>query len=439
MLDAWIYANGIGLGKDIDLGQSFFNKTPLQALKDCTYNQDESSCQLMEEFSAEMGTENIQLWRMFQENLYDGFIPLCSYATKNLTLKKCTSFKKMNFHQCFTFNESSFIPRLGRTQGLNFLVNYDYPGTRTEMNEPIMISLHEPSQPPDINDVKGKNFYASPGHILDLKISTTVIDSTKDFDAMSTKNKGCGDNTGHGEVDCITQKIIQRSESTCACQPWYINDTNTDPCDTLGTICYKESIENGTGNLDLQHSCDLDKPCKHVKYNLDMLRELPMTECCIPKSRPSSWDSLARDTLLNFESYGDEFTNNLFKSERLFRYLGDFHKRKDFLTPKLERMSLIHINFEEANVFSVTKDAKITTADMIGNIGGTLGVFIGFSFLGLLETLIDMVQYLHQRRMSIKKKCSESTLEKESMTHIETNNVMSTKVEPTHIEAFESK
>ena len=120
-------------------------------------------------------------------------------------------------------------------------------------------------------------------------------------------------------------------------------------------------------------------------------------------------------------------------------YVGDFHKRKDFLTPKLERMSLIHINFEEANVFSVTKDAKITTADMIGNIGGTLGVFIGFSFLGLLETLIDMVQYLHQRRMSIKKKCSESTLEKESMTHIETNNVMSTKVEPSHIEAFESK
>ena len=69
MLDAWIYANGIGLGKDIDLGQSFFDKTPLQALKDCTYNQDESSCQLMEEFSAEMGTENIQLWRMFQENI----------------------------------------------------------------------------------------------------------------------------------------------------------------------------------------------------------------------------------------------------------------------------------------------------------------------------------------------------------------------------------
>ena len=58
--------------------------------------------------------------------------------------------------------------------------------------------------------------------------------------------------------------------------------------------------------------------------------------------------------------------------------------------------SLVHINFEATKVLTVTKDAKDTVTDMIGNIGGTLGVFIGFSFLGLLDNLIELFDYLHQ-------------------------------------------
>ena len=50
--------------------------------------------------------------------------------------------------------------------------------------------------------------------------------------------------------------------------------------------------------------------------------------------------------------------------------------------------SLVHINFirNQANV--IVKDAKVTFADMLGNLGGTLGVFIGLSFVGLLDFFI---------------------------------------------------
>ena len=71
---------------------------------------------------------------------------------------------------------------------------------------------------------------------------------------------------------------------------------------------------------------------------------------------------------------------------------------------RLSKMSIIHINFEESKVLTVTKDAKITVADMIGNFGGTLGVFIGFSFLGLLDTLIEWLQYLLTRVASLNTK-----------------------------------
>ena len=112
-------------------------------------------------------------------------------------------------------------------------------------------------------------------------------------------------------------------------------------------------------------------------YGLSAASNLPMTE-----------------TLLNFESYGKEFAKYFLQPSKLFDYLGQHFNRDNFLKPKMESMSLISINFDGPEVLTVTKDAKITLPDMIGNIGGTLGVFIGFSFLGLLDTLIEIFQCL---------------------------------------------
>ena len=66
-----------------------------------------------------------------------------------------------------------------------------------------------------------------------------------------------------------------------------------------------------------------------------------------------------------------------------------------FLDFKLKKTSLIHINFDEAEVWTMKKDAKATLSNMIGNIGGTLGVFIGFSFVEILTSMIGFFFYLH--------------------------------------------
>ena len=94
------------------------------------------------------------------------------------------------------------------------------------------------------------------------------------------------------------------------------------------------------------------------------------------------------------------------------------------LKQKLQKMSLIHINFEESEVWRVTKDAKITTSGMIGSIGGTLGVFIGFSFLGLLDTFTKWLQYIKRKlgllkvRRSQKKIMVSSVLPKNELSWV---------------------
>ena len=389
LLDAWTYANGDVYDKSGPFIK-LTNKLAIEALKNCAENQNENSCLLVERFQKEIGTNNTRYLETLTRDTYDDLIPLCSFASDNVILKSCKVFKKMNNGQCFTFNESTFDHRVGRTQGLNFLVNYDYPMIRAEMNNPVTIILHEPNQQPDIKDIMGKNFRVHPGHIMDLKFVSTVSNSTKDFDAMNFESRLCNINVGQGEIGCLMDQIHERAMKVCGCTPRQNPKISGQRCNTLGTICYEKEVLNGTRDMDLKDSCF--ESCKNVKYSMVSVENSPM------------------DINMNLDIYGEEFLNHYLKSERLHTYFGSFGSKEDFLKPKFKRSSLVHINFEESKVFTVTKDAKITMPDMIGNVGGTLGVFIGFSFLGLLDVLIESIQYL-QRKIKFlgRKKSVESS------------------------------
>ena len=173
-----------------------------------------------------------------------------------------------------------------------------------------------------------------------------------------------------------------------------LNDYLDIACNALQLNCFEDAIEKGTQDLDLGKGCY--KACKRIMYGLSAASDLPMTE-----------------TLLNFESYGKEFAKYFLQPSKLFDYLGQHYNRDGFLKPKMESMSLIYINFDGPEVLTVTKDAKITLPDMIGNIGGTLGVFIGFSFLGFLDTLIEIFQYV---RKKIKKNHSLKIKQSKTLT-----------------------
>ena len=385
LMDAWSYAYGDLLeGSKI---QYNYESESIEALKSCSLAKDKESCVLVKRFNLELGNLHIKFWKKIQEDRSNDFIPLCSYGATSIELNKCTAFKRMD-QNCFTFNESSFMHMLGKTEGLNFLVNYDFPGTVTDMTKPFTIILHEPNQDPDIKNIKGKNFFVRPGKMVDLKITTTVVESTADFDAMGFESRLCNKDNGYGEVDCLMKHIRGRAESKCGCQPWDKKSIdNTTTCNTLGRICYEASMRNRTENLNEQEKCF--EACQEFKYSLVLVEDLPMT------------DAFQDYTFMEFESFGEDFNNLFLRPEKFIQYRGqeDFYGLPaSFLKDKLKRATLVHLNFEELKVWTVTKDAKITIPDMVGNIGGTLGVFIGFSFLGLLDDLIELFTSLHGKK-----------------------------------------
>ena len=312
-------------------------------------------------------------------------IPLCSHATKDLELENCKTFKpspiKLQSEHCFTFNETSLKPKVGLTQGLNFILSFAYPGAFIEKNQPASIILHEPGTVPDVQNIKGKNFHVKPGSVYHLKISPTVIESTTEFDSMSLKKRGCDNVKGYGDIHCIYDYMFQMATSRCDCVPRYYRYMNESKisCNITGMFCFEESLEHAIGDLQLQEKCH--QPCKEVMYSLNEAEKLPMT-----------------DTLLNLDSYGLHYEEYFLRFKGLNDYFESYLTREDFLKSRMQRTSLVHINFEESKVWTMTKDAKITLPDMIGNIGGTLGVFVGFSFLGLLDMIIELMSFLKRQK-----------------------------------------
>ena len=56
----------------------------------------------------------------------------------------------------------------------------------------------------------------------------------------------------------------------------------------------------------------------------------------------------------------------------------------------LDGLKVIEVIVENQSVLEIRKTATVTIIDMISNIGGTLGLFSGFSILCLLEVLYWM-------------------------------------------------
>ena len=52
---------------------------------------------------------------------------------------------------------------------------------------------------------------------------------------------------------------------------------------------------------------------------------------------------------------------------------------------RLEKLAFVKINFDNALMTKIVKDQRVSMADKISSIGGTLGLFTGFSIISIIE------------------------------------------------------
>ena len=80
----------------------------------------------------------------------------------------------------------------------------------------------------------------------------------------------------------------------------------------------------------------------------------------------------------------------------ILTYMGTIFDKDNNEVKLMTRTSMVHVNFIKPEATLITKDAKVTFADQLGNIGGTFGVFLGLSILGILDFTIVCFQWMYK-------------------------------------------
>ena len=313
-------------------------------------------------------------------------VPFCSFGSK--VLKKCELFERQeNYYRkdevCYTFNKDGNYSgeSLEKLKGLNFVVNFRLPlelGT-LEILEPPKPNLivHPFNEIPDAShfpatsrEIHAVDTASTPkvGPLV-VGVEASITNITDNFADMGESKRNCylniGKEANYSRNNCRMIKALELAKSTCNCSPWFLKKDNSAVCDPNGLSCFDNFTEN------------------YRKSNIegDCLQECVSTEYDLTFGEISKLNDLKN-------SYGEEW-KNFFSKDNPISYTLE--------TTEDPKYGMVHVNFIRKEATVIMKDAKVTFADMLGNIGGTLGVFVGLSFVGLLDFFIWLWDWVREK------------------------------------------
>ena len=81
-------------------------------------------------------------------------------------------------------------------------------------------------------------------------------------------------------------------------------------------------------------------------------------------------------------------------SSNYWDYKGD---KDRYIRENGQAFSMVQFFFHDPQMTVITKDAKVTLADMVSNIGGTIGIFLGLSMLSVMEIMIEFSKFIKRK------------------------------------------
>jgi hypothetical protein len=167
-------------------------------------------------------------------------------------------------------------------------------------------------------------------------------------------------------VNCMRNDSIEKSILKCGCRLWFTENHDSVPiCDLVGAVCFTKYLKEDEENI--LKTCP--SSCNFVKYSSSLAGQKPVSQVT------TKGNTALRRYFINDVS---SVVAQGWTAINIDQYLD---KRRTYV-------AIVHLNFEDPEATVVTMDAKVTFADMLGTVGGTFGIFLGVSFIGLVESFI---------------------------------------------------
>ena len=300
-------------------------------------------------------------------------MPLCSFGSDQM--KPCSLFAASKFdfakQRCFTFNGNYTNYRkssgIALSKGLKMYLRFRTPRdfwAKLSTNN-FKLILHQPGAAVDLHYETDSYVKLEPGYYYVIRAEATAVDVTQSFKGLDVKKRKCQLHPKNGllyhQNNCYFDQMLAKTSEICGCIPWYLHyiDPVRKICVGEEFGCFERIIGNTSEQAETKRICL--KACKFIKY--------------------SSSVSVKTNFLR------EEYDHDEIKADPLESYLETPNKSPN------KYQSVVHVNFKDPYITEITQDAKVTFADMVGSIGGTFGVFLGLSFVSLMDELGDWIKW----------------------------------------------
>ena len=322
----------------------------------------------------------------------------------------CNSFNP-TMHRgqlCYTIDVNSLLPnnetKEGKAGELTLLLDYNTERSvqpmkreRTRRNtEKIYLNMEDEVKVKDEHDHEAeifihtlKSFTGYGGGIYTMNALKLIL-PTENFLQLADAVKGCSnDDRQH----CETRKYQEQKLKDCKCIPWeflpngsvaevtvktvHFNQfdfllQDVPACTPQGRKCYA-----GVDEVDFS-SCLVD--CKGLYADVDHVIGNASKDIALLKTLINSYESYKRSQIGSFTLSSD----------------GDpsYWEQFEMAPQAYQPLRVVQIYFDTATYDEIVKDVSVTLADRLGVIGGTMGLFSGFSFLSALEIVYFLIKAL---------------------------------------------
>ena len=180
----------------------------------------------------------------------------------------------------------------------------------------------------------------------------------------------------------------------CHCLPWDMirNDTNYDfeLCDRGGNHCFWNTIENYlVDGVIMDKECFCLSDCESTKYDHSViLKPFELDDCA------TDWEELSlipfallqQRALVWSQTKITPFKNVTNLSELENKVMNGYYS-KLCISMKTNDMVSVRLRLEGPSFTTMKRSLKDTFTDKLGSVGGTLGLFSGFSLLAIVELM----------------------------------------------------
>ncbi len=375
-----------------DAWNNFPSNQTVNLYKCWTTNNSADTCNQFDKSVSDVTSNDVIMNRISMIGNDSMIVPLCKprgeqvhQLTDCASLFKPVEIRPHNGKICHTFDGANL-----NGNRMLFLVDDIHLLRKEDLQAPFSLFLHEQgSEPPLDLDVKPSSLIQR-GKKSHITVTDTEVGVTNVFQSLSFSQRNCllkpeVEDRGklwlldrsYNQFGCIISRMIAAGTEKCHCQPWHLN-LSMPVCGLQGSQCYIEETER-----ILRDSRKLEKDCPLTCQSNSYRAHLVSAEDLKPEQKLQNYIR---------QQYNDKAETFGFLSSNMVHT--NLYNLKNYIDWRLTKMAVVKIELSNAPSPLFTSDTRITLMNLVGLIGGTFGIFIGFSFFNTVFIMLSIGEKL---------------------------------------------